>query len=417
MSIAVEIFIIVILIVFSAFFSSAETALTTISPHRLRSLLDDNVKHAHTLEKVLSDKEKMLSVILICNNIVNIAASALTTVVVQELFGNNMVSVGTGVLTVLILIFGEISPKTMATYRAEKISLSFCPVIRALMIVFTPIAAAINFLAAAVLRLMGIKKSDKAESYTENEIRSIVEVSEQEGVIENEEKNIINNVFDFNDTTVREVMVPWINVSFVRPGYDYDQVMTEFKKSFFTRLPVINEAEDAFLGVINVKDLLTLKDSEKASFKVTACMRPIEYTYENRHLSELFIQMQRSHTGIMAVMDEYGDSTGIVTLEDLIEEIVGDIKDEYDQAEEEEIVKCSENEYTVKGFVSLADINERLDTDLESDNFDSIGGLLMERLDRLPAEGDLVSTGGCDLKVLRMNGAKVEQVNIKINNK
>ena len=216
-----QIIIIVILLVLSAFFSSSETALTTITPHRLKSLVDEGVKNAAVLEKVLDNKDKMLSVILICNNIVNLTASALATIVVQKLFGSAFVSIGTGILTLLVLIFGEITPKTMATYRAEKMGLMVAPMINVLMIIFTPIATAINFLAKGVLFLFGVKKEEHTESYTENEIRSIVEVSHEEGVTTNEEKDIINNVYDFTDTTVKEVMVPKIHVASIDIDSDY----------------------------------------------------------------------------------------------------------------------------------------------------------------------------------------------------
>ena len=204
----IQIVIIVILLVLSAFFSSSETALTTISPHRLRTLVDENVRHAQTLEKVLEKKDKIL--------------------------GSKMIGIGTGILTLLVLIFGEIAPKTMATYRAERLGLAFAPVIHVLMIVFTPIAAVVNFLASGVIRLFGVRKHDKPESYTENEIRSIVEVSHEEGVTTSEEREIINNVFDFTDTTVREVMVPRIHVTAIEPDSTYEEIMNVFKGDHFT---------------------------------------------------------------------------------------------------------------------------------------------------------------------------------------
>ena len=410
----IQIAVIVILLILSAFFSSSETALTTISPHRLKTLVDENVKHAVTLEKVLSKKEKMLSVILICNNIVNLTASSLTTVVFQKILGSKLIGLGTGILTLLVLIFGEIAPKTMATYRAERMGLKVSPVIYALMILFTPIAAAINFLAGGVIRLFGVRRSDKPESCTENEIRSIVEVSHEEGVTTSEEKEIINNVFDFSDTTVREVMVPRINVTAISVDSTYQEIMNAFKEDYFTRLPVYDEEGEHFIGIVNVKDLVFYDPEKIDSFQVRDVMREVSYTYEGKHLSELLMEMKAERTSLMVVLDEYGSIAGIVTMEDLLEEIVGDIRDEYDENEEDEIVKVSDNEYLIQGHVSLEDINDVLGTSLSSEDYDSIGGLLIEILGRLPEEGDEAENEVVSLKAEKVDQNRIELVRLKL---
>ena len=413
-TIILDIIIVIILIMLSAFFSASETALISISPHRLRTLVEENYKHADILEQVLSKKEKMLSVILICNNIVNIAVSALCTVLVQKLFGNWAVSIGTGILTVIILVLGEISPKTIATYRAERLSLLVCPVIRFLMSVFTPIAAAVNFLSSGVIKLSGVSKKDKAESYTENEIRSIVEVSTEEGVIEDEEKEIINNVFDFTDKIAREVMVPRINIVSIRVDSTFDEIKQLYIDNMYTRLPVSDEEGNSFVGMLNFKDFIFLTDHEKDTFSVKTYMRELPYTYENKHLSELFMEMKKLRINMMAVMDEYGNTVGIVTMEDLLEELVGEIRDEYDADEGSELIQTGEHEYEVPGFMNIDDLNDRLGTELESESYDSIGGLMMEQLERLPEEGDTVTIGHVALTAVKMDGTKIETVRIRI---
>lgn len=410
----VQIVIIVILLAFSAFFSSAETALTTITPHRLRMMVDEKIRHAETLEKVLEKKDKMLSVILICNNIVNLTASALMTIVVQKLFGSKLVGIGTGVLTLLVLIFGEIAPKTMATYRAERMGLAFSPVIYALMVVLTPVAAAVNFLAGGVIRLFGVQRSGKTESYTENEIRSIVEVSHEEGVTTTEEKKIINNVFDFTDKTVREVMVPRINVTSISIDATYDEIMEAFKGEHFTRLPVYEEDPEHLIGVVNVKDLVFYDPERISTFCVADVMREVNYTYDGKHLSELLMEMKAAGTSLMVVLDEYGETAGIVTMEDLLEEIVGDIRDEYDEKEEEEIVRVGEREYLILGFVSLEDVNEKLGTKFSSEDYDSIGGLLIEQLGRLPEEGDRARIPGAELIADKVDKNKIERIRLNL---
>ena len=409
-----QIVVIVILLVLSAFFSSSETALTTISPHRLKMLVDEEVPHAEVLEKVLNQKDRMLSVILICNNVVNLTASALTTVVFQKLLGSKLIGVGTGILTLLVLIFGEIAPKTMATYRAEKMGLMSAPVIYVLMVILTPISAAVNFLAGGVIRLFGVRKTEKAESYTENEIRSIVEVSHEEGVTTSEEKEIINNVLDFTDTTVREVMVPRINVTSISLNSTYDEIMEAFKQEHFTRLPVLEEEGERYVGVVNVKDLVFYDTERISTFHVQDVMREVSYTYDGKHLSELFVEMKAARSSMMVVLDEYGETAGIVTLEDLLEEIVGDIRDEYDEKEEEEIVKTGENEYLIQGYVSLEDINDTLGTVLESEDYDSIGGLLIEKLGRLPEEGDSAEAFGVRIQAEKVDKTKIELIRLMI---
>ena len=412
--IVAQIVIIVILIVLSALFSSSETALTTITPHRLKTLVDEEIPHAKTLEKVLDQKAKMLSVILICNNIVNLTASAMATVVVQQLFGSKAISIGTGILTLLVLIFGEIVPKTMATVRAERMGLRVAPVIHALMIVFTPITAALNFVAKGILRLFGIRSDEKAQSYTENEIRSIVEVSHEEGITTSEEKKIINNVFDFTDTTVKEIMVPRINVTAISINSSFEDLMALFREELFTRYPVYDEEDENYIGIINVKDIMVLEKEQIEQFSVKDILREIAYTYEGKHLSELFLEMKQKGESLMAVLDEYGDLAGIVTMEDILEEIVGDIRDEYDEDEELEIVKISDQVYEVQGHVSLDDVNEKIGTSFESEDYDSIGGLLIEHLERLPENGDSVDVGDCTLTAKEVDKNVIKVVEIRI---
>ena len=398
----------------SAFFSASETALITISPHRLRTMVEEHQKNAEILEKVLSQSDKMLSVILICNNIVNLGASSLATVFVQNVIGSWAVSIGTGVLTLLVLVFGEITPKTISTYNSNKIALKFAPYIRILMIIFTPIAAAINFLANGVIRLLHVDKSSKSESYTENEIRSIVEVSEEEGVIESGEKDIINNVFDFTDTIAREAMVPIVNVTSVSVNSSYKDLRKVFADNLYTRIPVFNEDESSFIGMINLKDFIFMSAEEADRFDLKSIMRELPYTYEQKHLAELFLDMKKKHTNMMAVMDEYGVTVGIITMEDLLEEIVGDIRDEYDEDEEDEVLQEGTDEYVMHGSTSLSDINSKLGTALQSEAYDSIGGLIIEKLDRLPEEGDTVNADGVLLTVDKVDGPKIEQVRIKV---
>ena len=410
----IQITAVIILIILSAFFSSSETALTTLSPHRVRALADEGVKKADILEKVLDDGNRMLSVILICNNIVNLSASSLTTIIFQKLFGSGSAGIGTGVLTLLVLIFGEVAPKTMATVRAEKMSLRFCRIIWFLMKIFAWLAAIINFLAGGVLKVFGVDKDEKSDAITEGELRTIVEVSHEEGLIETEQKAFIDNIFDFSDKSAHEIMVPRINVTAININSAYDEIMEAFEEDFFTRYPVYDEEGEKIIGLVNIKDLAFLNAEEKKNFKVKDVLREINYTFEQKHLKELFVEMKKKSASMMVVLDEYGDTAGIVTMEDILEELVGDIRDEYDEDEDLELVCVGKDTYLAHGHMSLDDINERLGTAFESEDYDSIGGLLMERLDKIPEEGDSIEENGAQLIAYKTDSTKTELVKIVV---
>ena len=411
----IQIIAVIVLICLSAFFSSSETALTTLSPHRVRALVDEGVKKADILDKVLSDGNRMLSVILICNNIVNLSASSLTTIIFQKLFGSSSVGIGTGVLTLLVLIFGEVAPKTMATVRAERMSLRFCRVIWFLMRIFAWLAAIINFLAGGVLRAFGVKEDEKHDSITEGELRSMVNAGHEEGVIETQEKALIDNILDFSDKSAHEIMVPRINITAININSTYDEIMETFKEDYFTRYPVYDENEEEIIGLLNIKDIAFMSPEEKQEFKVKDVLRQVYYTFEQKRLKELFVEMKRNSASMMVVLDEYGDTAGIVSMEDILEELVGDIRDEYDADEDLEIVCTGQKTYLVQGQVSLDDINEKLGTAFESEDYDSIGGLLMGRLDKIPEEGDSIEENGCRIIAYKTDNTKTELVKIIIN--
>ena len=255
----IQLLILVILLALSAFFSSSETALTTVNKIRVRNLAEAGDERAITLSKVIEQQGKMLSAILIGNNIVNLSASSLLTTLTIKLFGNTAVGLATGVLTLLILVFGEITPKTLATISAESIALRSAGIIYALMCVLTPVIVVVNKLSMGVLLLMKVDPNKKQEMITEDELRTIVEVSHEEGVIETKEKKMINNVFDFGDSVAKDVMVPRIDMVFVDVHATYDELLEIFRKEKYTRIPVYEETTDNVIGIINVKDLLDRK--------------------------------------------------------------------------------------------------------------------------------------------------------------
>jgi putative hemolysin len=386
----IQLLIVIFLLLLSAFFSSAETALTTSNKIRLRSMAEEGNKRAKRVLEITDDSGKMLSAILIGNNVVNLSASSIATALAIKLFGNAGAGIATGSLTILVLIFGEISPKTFATIHADKISLAYAGLINGLMKVLTPAIFIINKLSMGFLMLLRVDASANQNTMTEDELRTIVDVSHEEGVIETEEREMINNVFDFGDAQAKEVMVPRIDMTFADINNTYDELLEIFREDKFTRLPVYEDSTDNVVGIINMKDLLLAED--KKSFSVRSIMRKAYYTYEHKNTAELLLEMRKSSINIAIVLDEYGATAGLITLEDLLEEIVGEIRDEYDLDEEDPIQKINNSEYMVQGSMNLNDLCDRLNLDLISEDYDSIGGYMIGLLDHLPRVGESIST-------------------------
>ena len=408
---AIQFGILLILFFMSAFFSSAETALTTVNKIRMRSLADEGNKKAEiVLDTIENHKPKMLSAILIGNNIVNLYAASLTTTIAYR-FGGGMVSLATGILTLAILVFGEITPKNLATLQSEKMSLSYIRIIRALMAVLTPVIYIINSFARGILFLMRIDPNAANDIMTEDELRTIVDVSHEDGVIESEEKEMIYNVFDLGDAKAKDVMGPRVNVTFANVDCTFQELINIFKEDKYTRLPVYEDTTDNVIGTINMKDLLLFANRE--NFHVRDILREAYFTYEYKSISELLVEMRHASYNIAIVLDEYGETAGLITLEDILEEIVGEIHDEYDENEEEFIKKVDEREYIVEGSLSLDDINDRLDLELESEDYDSLGGYFIEHLDRLPEVGDeIVLEDGIRMVVEKMDKNRLELVHV-----
>lgn len=405
-----QLIILFILLLLSGFFSSAETALTTVNKIRLRSLAEEGNKRAETALKITEDSGKLLSAILIGNNIVNISASSLTTTIAYN-FGGAAVAIASGIITVLILLFGEITPKTMASIHAEKMSLLYAPVINIFIKVMTPVIFIINGLSRFVLFLLRIDPNAKNNVMTETELRTIVDVSHEDGVIEEEEKEMIYNVFDLGDAKAKDVMVPRINVTFADVDTTYAELIQLFREDKYTRLPVYEGTKDNVIGTINMKDLL-LYDSKK-EFHIKDILRKAYFTYEYKNISELLVEMRTASFNIAIVLDEYGETAGLITLEDILEEIVGEIHDEYDENEEENISAISDREYIVEGSTNLDDLNDTLDLELESEDYDSVGGFIIDQLDRLPAAGDEITTEeGIRMVVEKLDKNRIERVHI-----
>lgn len=409
-----QIFVLLILLLLSAMFSSAETALTTVNKIRIRSLAEEGRRGAKTVAKLIEEPSKMISAILIGNNIVNLSASSLTTTLAINHFGAGYgTGIATGILTLLILIFGEITPKTLATIYNEKMSLIYAPAVLFVTKILTPVIFLVNKLSLGLLLLFRINPSKKAAAITENELLTIVDVSHEEGVIESEEREMINNVVDFGDSLARDIMVPRIDMDFAEDTFDYDRLVEAFEANMYTRLPVYHETSDNVIGIVNLKDIFFYRGN-KEDFRLADYLREPYFTYEYKKTSELLREMRKESISLAIVLDEYGATAGLITLEDLIEEIIGEIRDEYDEDEEDVITAVGENEYLVDGSAKLDEINEALGLSLTSEDYDSIAGHVIYLLDHLPSEGETLTDGGVTYTVSKVDKNRIDKIHIKI---
>ena len=416
---AVNILVLVILLILSAFFSSAETALTTVNKIRMRSLAEEKNKAARRVLKLIEVPDKMLSAVLICNNIVNLSASSLSTAYAFEictrmgLKGSTSLGAGiaTGILTVLILVFGEITPKNLATRNAEKLSLAYSSSILFLTRILTPVIYIVNKVANVILIICRIDPSQQPAGITEDELRTFVDVSHEEGVIESEERQMITNIVDFGDSLAKDVMIPRMDIAMVEADISYHELMSQFTEHKYARLPVYEETIDNIIGIINLKDFV-FYDGDKENLDIRSLIREAHVTYEYKNVSELFMEMRKDSIPMTIVLDEYGALAGLITIEDLIEEIVGELRDEYDDDEEDEIQEVNETEYILLGSTPLDDVAAALNLSLESDDYDSIAGHLINLLEHFPEVGETAEDDFAVYTVLEVDGNRIDKLRL-----
>ena len=409
----IQLIVVVVLIVLSAFFSSAETSLTTVNKVRLKSLEEQGNKRAKRVLQILENHGKMLSTILIGNNIVNIFASSLVTTFAIDVFGSVAVGIASGILTIIILLFGEITPKTWAMINAEKISLAYSGIIKLLMTVLTPVIFIIDKISIGIMWIMRIDPNKKECAITEHELKTYVDVSHEEGVIESEEREMIYNVFEFSDAVAKDIMIPRIDMVTAPIDCTYKDLIAIFKESMYTRIPVYENDNDNIIGLVNIKDLIGLNNTR--DFKIKDVLREAYYTYEFKKTADLLMEMRDCTMNVAFVLNEYGATVGMITMEDLLEEIVGEIRDEYDEDEAELIQEVDDNIYLVEGSMKLDDINDAIGTNFDSEDYDSIGGLIIESLDRLPEDKESVTLeNGAVLQVEGISQNRITKVLITL---
>lgn len=406
-----QIIILVALLSFSAFFSASETAMMSLSKIRLRHMVDEKVANASLVSKLLEKPSRFLASVLVANNLVNTAASSiLTALVAKYVAGGTGILIATVGMTILILIFGEITPKNIASNNSEGVALRLAKPLSLMVTIIAPIANFMMLVINGALRLFGVKVNTAQPFITQDELKTMVTVSHEEGVLEGGEKKMIDNVFEFGDAQAKDAMTPRTDMVSIEDDYTYEQVVEAFRTDQFSRMPVYRETPDDIIGVLYVKDLL-LGGVSKENFNLEEIMREPYYTYEFKRIGDLFEDMRNKQIPIAIVLDEYGGTAGIITMEDLVEEIVGDIADEYD-IQETEIEVIKEDEYIVDGGTRIDLVNEMIGTRIESEDFDSIGGFILGELGGLPEVGEVIEVDGVTFKVEEVDKNRIEELRI-----
>ena len=406
-----QIGLLVVLLLGSGFFSASETSLMSLSKIRIRYMEDEGVKGAKLVGSLIEKSSDLLSSILVGNNIVNIAATSVSTSLFINIFGDGGVAIATAVMTVLVLVFGEITPKTIAANSPEKVAVVVSKPISIIMNITKTIVWVFNLLTGIIFKIMGIDNDGVKPFITEEELKAMVNVSHEEGVLEMEEREIINNVFQFGDMQAKEAMIQRLDMVAIDIEDSYDEIIELFKSEKLSRLPVYQESIDDIVGILNIKDIIFLSDEEIENFDIKDYVREAFFTYEFKKITQLLEEMKKEKTQMAIVVDEYGGTAGLLTIEDLVEVIVGDIDDEYDE-EEEEIVKINDNEYLVEGSTKISDVNEQLGINLESEEFDSIGGFIIGYLKRIPEENEIIEVEDVKFKVESIDKNRINKIRI-----
>lgn len=406
-----DVFIIVILLILSALFSASETALSSVNKVRIRSYAEDGSKRAKMTIKLTDNFDKTLTTILIGNNVVNLASTTVATVMISMHFGAKYVPVSTAVMTVLVIIFGEIIPKNIANEFSETVSMFIAYPLYGLLIILTPLVWLLIRLKNLVIRLCGGSKD--SPTMTEEELKYIIDEIEDEGVLDENESDLVKSALEFSDITISEILIPRVNISAVEIDQSPEEIKDAFITSHFSRLPVYEKTIDSIVGIIHEKNFFDMYLNGRRDIR-EIIQKPL-YIFELTPISDIMQQMQRAKTHMAVVVDQYGGTQGIVTMEDIIEELVGEIYDETDE-EDTSFVPIGENEYEVSADLSVRDFlaDIELDPDEIETDCNSIGGLVMENLDRIPEPGEEVDCGRFHFKVVSVDEQRILRVRITV---
>lgn len=409
-----QLIILIVALILCGFASAAETALTSVSRIKLKNLIEEGDQQAQEIEMLLAEPNTFLSTILVVNSVAVIVASSMATVLAlqfSETWGELISSV---LISVVVLIFCEITPKTAAVQNPLRWAKALVGLVRGASWVLRPIVWLLGIITTSLVRLLGGQVKHKGPFVTEEELRLLVTVGEEEGVLEEEETEMIHSIFEFADTTVREVMVPRIDMITLSSDATVTEAVDLALQGGFSRIPVY-ETEigvDEIIGVLYTKDMLKQLREGHHSYPIRDLVRPAYFVPETKKLDDLLHEIRQNRVHIVIVVDEYGSVAGLVTIEDLVEEIVGDIKDEYDH-EENLYEKVNEHEYVFDAKINIYDFNDLMDTHLGDEDYDTLGGFVYAQLDKIPTAGDVVTSGDLTFTVLATRGRRITKIRVE----
>jgi putative hemolysin len=403
--------IFVILIMLSAYFAAAEIAFVALQRFKLENMLHRQVKNAKLVAWFKERPERFLSTILLGNNLVNTAAASLGTALAVGFLGEQSgIVVSTVAVTVLLLIFGDAIPKTSAAHHAERISLALAPSIRVVSLIFTPFVYILSWITSSFGKLFGARPVGRS-LISEEEIRAMISAGQRDGVVEPEEAEMIHKIFEFGDRPAREVMVPRSEVVWLEKGTTIEDFFKIYMEHPFTRYPVYEGTRDNVIGTISSKDMLMslAKGTCDIEKTIDEIIRPAHFAPESKLISELLTEMRDKNIHLCIVVDEYGGTSGIITLTSLVEEIVGDVKDELSNIERDyEII--DEFNFQIDGAMRIEDVNTEMKLGFPEGDYETVAGFILKLLGRIPKTGDQVRYKGLKMVIVRMNGFKIEEV-------
>ncbi len=403
--------LIIVCLVVSAICSSTETAFSSANRIRLKNFAASGNKNAEKALKIINDFDKALTTILVLNNVVNIASSSLATVLFTEKFGAGSVGMATLVMTVLVLIFGEIMPKSLAKENSESFSIFMAPVLSVAMFVLTPITALFMKIKNLTTKILGNAK--KSPSVTEEELMYIIEEIEDEGVLEEQESDLVRSALEFDEITISEILVPRVNITGIEINTPVEKIRDMFVESKYSRLPVYEKTVDSIVGILHQSDFYEFYFNKGEN--LTEIINKPVYISENKRISEALKEMQKAKVHMAVIIDQYGGTAGICTLEDILEELVGEIYDESDE-EDTSFVRISDKRLEVSPDLSVSDFLERLglpDETIETERT-SMGGWIMDILDRIPEQNEFLTYGPFNLTVIMEDEQKIEKIKVRI---
>lgn len=407
----IELILIILGVMGSAFFSSSETALTSLNVFKIRQMEENGVENSSLVRRLTDDIGKVLTTILIGNNIVNIVTTTIATIFFTDLLGSSGAVVSTIILTMTILIFGEVTPKNIATSSSEKLALKVAKPIKFFDFILKPLSFFLQAITNFLTKIIIGENSQKGDLVTEEDLKTIVDVSEEQGVINDQESEIINNVFEFGDSDVEDIMTARTNMEAIAVDMEDKELKDFLKNCKHSRIPVYGKSIDNIIGILHMKDIVAFIAEDK-DLNIEEMVRPAFYVYDNMHIFDLFKSMRGENVSLAIVIDEYGGTSGIVTIEDIVEELVGEIEDEYD-THLETILKINDKEYLVNPSIHINDFNDYFDTDIEQIKNDSIGGYLIDNLGRIPKLGDTIEVSGIKMSVLQIDRYKLEMLKVE----